>query len=113
MADWGQVLRYIAGLDPVQPLGGPAALVAPLAPASLTAGASPRAVTVHGNGLAPGQPGTISIRIAAEGGETGLSCTLQFDPNHMTCTGARVEVGRNSVEIWPKMPPVAVGRDPW
>jgi hypothetical protein len=92
-----QTRRYVAGLDPQQPAGGP------MAPALPNFGGDrpdsgnsyedtkPRTLRVVSANVTPGGKATVSIEMTGRGDELAASFTLQFDPTKLS--GPRVELG--------------------
>ncbi|HTL56954.1 MAG TPA: hypothetical protein VL361_14830, partial [Candidatus Limnocylindrales bacterium] len=91
VADWVQAGRYVAGLDAANRAGGPTNDVGPNIVGSTTSkvidhgsaprrrGNSSRQIQVLNSYLAPGQPGTISVVLQAQGDENALGFSLAFD----------------------------------
>jgi hypothetical protein len=85
VTDWVQADRYISGLDPLTPVGGPTnEIVGPGAGPSAS-----RIVSASSLTLVPGQIGAISINLAAQGNENALGFTLSFDPALVSLTGVK------------------------
>jgi len=85
VTDWVQIDRYVSGLDPLTPVGGPTnEIVGPGAGPSAS-----RIVSATSLTLVPGQIGTISINLAAQGNENALGFTLSFDPTLVSVTGVK------------------------
>jgi hypothetical protein len=76
VTDWVQVDRYVSGLDPLTPVGGPTNQLPP----GPHLGSSNRIVSVTGLTLAPGQTGTVSVYLLGQGNENALGFTLEYDP---------------------------------
>jgi len=114
-----QVGRYAAGLDPATRAGGRTNDLGPTVLRSTIAtktggpgldprskGLTPRQVKVANSDLAPGQPGTVSVFLEAQGNENALSFSLAFDPTVFTnasatlggnATGATMDINASQV----------------
>ena len=100
VADWVQVGRYVAGLDPLTRAGGPTNSAGPnvvsaagaKAPAHgldpRSKGTGPREIKVTNAYLAPGLSGAVSVLLEAQGDENALGFSVSFDPTAFTYTGA-------------------------
>jgi hypothetical protein len=88
VADWVQAGRYAAGLDPLTPAGGPTSVAAH----SLIAGAedvsSTRQITVQSGSTVKGMTITLPITMVAQGDETALAFSLNFDPTALQYVSA-------------------------
>jgi hypothetical protein len=77
-----QARRYVAGLDPPTPAGGPYGPVAPVTVSSLAA--AQRTISAFtANGCA-GFNSTVAIMLDSDGGEAGAGFTVTFDPAVLT-----------------------------
>ena len=91
IADYVQALRDAAALDgparalsgPTQPSPGGASL--PRQTSTLTS----RRITVETDGLVAGRGATVRLVMEATGEESGLSCSVQFDPQTLSYESAR------------------------
>ncbi len=95
VADWVQAGRYAFGWDPLTPAGGPSVEGA-------YSGAGPSATRVVGLGqlvLLQGYSGTLSVNLAAQGNENGLSFSVMFDPTLMTYNGASLGAGAVGADL--------------
>jgi hypothetical protein len=92
--DWVQAGRYAAGLDPLTAAGGPTGsgngfaprkgLQAKLAPSSSTA----RDVRIPKMRLRPGQTNVVPVLLLAQGDESALGFSINFDPSLLTFVSA-------------------------
>jgi len=99
MADWVQAGRYAIGLDPVARADGPwttlgtgVAGVA-TAPAAASAYAPRSAVSLQPAAMTSGRAGLVYVLLNAQGNESALGFTLNFDPKLLRFTGARLGSG--------------------
>jgi hypothetical protein len=94
VSDWVQAGRYAVGLDPMTRAGGPTSPVPNVVPA--TQGSStrrrtssePRQMRIINPTLMPGQIGTVTIALEAQGNENALAFSLSFDPARLVFAGA-------------------------
>ncbi|MGH7973612.1 MAG: hypothetical protein ACREIC_33255, partial [Limisphaerales bacterium] len=107
VADWVQAGRYVVGLDPASRAGGPTNDLGPglvvsaggLKPGGQASspqpkGLSPRQIRIANGYLAPGEPGTVSVLLEAQGNENAIGFSLGFDPSAFTYNG--VSLGANA-----------------
>jgi len=87
VTDWVQVDRYVSGLDPLTPAGGPTNGIVPQPPPPVRTPMS--IVTASDLSLSPGQTGTVSIDLVSVGTENALGFTLSFDPTLVSVTGVQ------------------------
>jgi hypothetical protein len=88
VTDWVQAGRYAAGLDPVTLAGGPTALVPQSLIANASSGANPRQVAVQSGATVKGMAVTLPITLEAQGDETALAFSLNFDPTSLQYVSA-------------------------
>ncbi len=95
VADWVQVGRYVLGLDPPTPVGGPdhdpplldaLRRAAPPAPKTATA----RALTIDAAMLTCKKAGVVWLTLNALGGESAIGCTIHFDAKRLKFVSAQV-----------------------
>lgn len=107
VADWAQAGRYVAGLDPVTPAGGPSVNTPFMASARKLSDGPSRKVTVRSAGLKPGSDGAVTVEVLARGGENALGFSLAFDPAALeyrsvavasAASGAALEVNSEQVD---------------
>jgi len=114
VSDWVQAGRYAASLDPLTPAAGPDSegpMLHSLVFGSAN-GPSPRPATVSREvevanaTIAPGHPGSISIKLQSLGDENALGFSLWFDPTNFSyssvslgsaATGASLNVNTNGL----------------
>ena len=86
-SDITQAQRYIAGIDPIQPAGGPITAIA--GPPEADGGTfSPgtnrsRTMRVNSTNAATGSKVTVPIEFNGQGDEVAMSFTLHFDPSKL------------------------------
>jgi hypothetical protein len=80
VTDWVQAGRYAAGLDPLTPAGGPTGPSAPSLAKAQPNTPNPRQVTVNSGSAVKGLTMTLPINLQAQGNETALAFSLNFDP---------------------------------
>jgi hypothetical protein len=87
--DWVQAGRYAAGLDPLTVAGGPTGPFAPVSarPQVLSPGPSSQ-VTINSGSVVQGLTVTLPINLQAQGNETALGFSLNFDPTVLQFVGA-------------------------
>lgn len=83
VSDWTQVGRYVVGLDPLTPAGGPSSpvTVMPLTGPEIhkTSAIDAPVVTASSAGLSPGIDGSVLIEVSARGGENALGFSLAYN----------------------------------
>ena len=84
ITDWVQAGRYAAGLDPLTPAGGPTgpSAAAPLRAMQIRSPLSAdsvREVTIPRTGLRTGQTNRIPVLLVAQGNESAIGFSLNFD----------------------------------
>ncbi|HEY3379229.1 MAG TPA: Ig-like domain-containing protein, partial [Armatimonadota bacterium] len=94
ITDWVQAGRYAAGIDPVVTVGGPNGQQ-PATPARAGGLAGNRAAhQVYLStpaALLPGQSGTMQVKLDAQGDETALGFSLNFDATRITVTSVKAD----------------------
>jgi hypothetical protein len=106
VTDWVQAGRYPVGLDPLTPAGGPTN-------ESAVAGAGPsasRLITISGAPFMPGQAGSVSLSLAAQGNENALGFSLLFDPAVIVFTGATLGSAAGSGTLYVNTNQIGSGR---
>jgi hypothetical protein len=93
LTDWVQAGRYAAGLDPLTPAGGPTAPTEALAAKSMSAlsplaSAAAREVRIPGVGLRAGQTNRIPVLLVAQGNESGIGFSVNFDATMLSFVSA-------------------------
>lgn len=84
-ADVVQARRYVAGLDPPTPAGGPLVPVAPVVVSPLSGLSSgSRTISAFTANSCAGSNSTVAIMIDSEGLEAGAGFTVTFDPAVLT-----------------------------
>jgi hypothetical protein len=86
LTDWVQAGRYAAGLDPLTPAGGPTGPVGATAAKSAhelaqATGSGGREVRIPQLGLRAGQTNRVPVLLAAQGDESAVGFSLNFDPS--------------------------------
>jgi hypothetical protein len=95
VADWVQAGRYSVGADPLTPAGGPGGLSGLFAGASAggSFGPSQRVISIPSGSAQAGQPVHVSVMLAAQGDESALGFSVNFNPAVLTFNGASVGSG--------------------
>jgi len=90
--DWVQAGRYAMSLDPLTPVGGPTAPGATGAARFQAAGKTPvlRTVSLAPATLTLGKPGAVQVVLTAQGNESALGFTLNYNPKQMKFLGAKL-----------------------
>jgi hypothetical protein len=91
VTDWVQAGRYLAGVDPLEAIGGPISESAPTFAGSSAA----RRLSVLNASFAPGETASLHVTLEALGDENALGFTLAFDPLLFTFSG--IELGSGIV----------------
>ena len=112
IADWVQAGRYAAGLDPVVAVGGafvPAdnALASNSQASQLEATRVVRAINTN---FQRGKIGSVQIAMEAQGNESGLAFSLNYDPKVMTFLDAAVGDSANGAALQINQSQAANGR---
>jgi hypothetical protein len=79
VTDWVQAGRYASGLDPLTIAGGPTGPAAPMIQAQPNI-PNARQLTVNSGSVVKGLTMTLPINLQAQGDETALAFSLNFDP---------------------------------
>jgi hypothetical protein len=101
ITDWVQAGRYAAGLDPLTPAGGPTgpggggATLAQFAPAAKMLAASGREIRASKTILYRGQTNQLSVLLVAQGNESAVGFTLDFDTQLAGFVSARAGANAN------------------
>jgi len=92
VVDWVQAGRYAVGLDALVPAGGPTMPGGSRAPRYQAAGKTPvlRTVSLAPATLTRGKTGAVQVVLNAQGNESALGFTLNFDPKQMKFLGAKL-----------------------
>jgi len=92
VADWVQAGRYAVGLDPLTPAGGPTAPTGSHVSRYQAASKTPvlRTVSLAPTTLTRGKPGAVQVVLTAQGNESALGFTLNFDPKQVKFLGAKL-----------------------
>ncbi len=100
ITDWVQAGRYAAGLDAPTPAGGPASqsaqgLMSKSRYASASAAMNARAVRISSGYFERGQQSAVIIELGAEGDESAIGFSLDFDPAQVQFVSAAI--GRDAI----------------
>jgi len=92
VADWVQAGRYAVGLDPLSPAGGPTSASAAQVAGHQAAGKTPilRTVSFAPATLTCGKAGTVQVVLNAQGNESALGFTLNFNPKQVKFVSAKL-----------------------
>jgi len=92
VSDWVQAGRYVVGLDPLTPAGGPNAPTGSHVSRYQAASKTPvlRTVSLVPTIITRGKPGAVQVVLNAQGNESALGFTLNFDPKQVKFLGAKL-----------------------
>jgi len=95
IADWVQAGRFAVGLDALTSAGGPTAPVITTGHRASVVARTPRTMSLAPTTLTRGKAGTVRMVLNAQGNESAVGFTLNFNPRQMKFMGAKL-VGATS-----------------